>query len=79
MEQIEPVKSKKGTQKNKPQLTPEEKKERQKIFSKRSYDKYIATHGRVRPHKKTAKQLQAQQQKLEKNNLRKKINFCKTH
>jgi len=26
MEQIEPVKSKKGTQKNKPQLTPEEKK-----------------------------------------------------
>ena len=75
MEQIEPVKSKKGTQKNKPQLTPEEKKERQKIFSKRSYDKYIATHGRVRPHKKTAKQLQAQQRKLEEKQLEEENQF----
>jgi hypothetical protein len=77
MEQIEPVKSKEGTKKNKSTLTPEEKKERQKIFSKRSYDKYIATHGRVRPHKKTAKQQDAQKQKLEEKQLVEEYLFLK--
>ena len=79
MEQIEPVKSKKGTQKNKPQLTPEEKKKRQQIYSKKAYDKYLATHGSVRKHKKTAEQLKHNNENWRKNNLRKKINFCKTH
>jgi len=75
MEQIEPVKSKKGTQKNKPQLTPEEKKKRQQIYSKKAYDKYLATHGSVRKHKKTAEQLQAQQRKLEEKQLEEENQF----
>jgi hypothetical protein len=75
MEQIEPVKSKKGTQKNKPQLTPEEKKKRQQMYSKKAYEKFIATHGSVRKHKKTAEQLQAQQRKLEEKQLEEENQF----
>lgn len=75
MEQIEPVKSKEGTKKNKPQLTPEEKKKRQQMYSRTAYDKHLATHGRVRKHKKTAKQLQTQQQKLEEKQLEEENQF----